>query len=116
MTTSPTGATFDGQRVSWTPTSAQSRIANDFSIKATTAAGVTKTQSWAVTPAGSVNFKEVSHYLTDSGVVDVVTTLPDSVIVQQNGTVFTTYNATAQPDGSLKFADISGWRLTNAIA
>src|SRR5271168_3514603 len=51
----PAGATLSGNTLTWTPTGAESRIANSFSVTATTAAGGTGVQTWSVTPAGTVN-------------------------------------------------------------
>ena len=48
LTTAPAGATLSGNTITWTPTTAQSRIANKFSVTATAAAGDVSTQSWAV--------------------------------------------------------------------
>src|SRR5947209_10448547 len=44
----PSGASVNGSSLSWTPTHAQSRVANDFDITATTAAGGTADQKFTV--------------------------------------------------------------------
>jgi hypothetical protein len=51
LTTAPSGATLTGATLKWTPTAAQTNMANNFTITVTTFAGGTATQSWTVTPA-----------------------------------------------------------------
>lgn len=64
LATAPTGATVDASGdVSWTPTPAQSRTANSFTAKATSAGG-SATQSWTVTPNGTV---QVTDAITSWG-------------------------------------------------
>src|SRR6266480_4729817 len=46
LTTAPAGAALSGNTITWTPTPAQSRIANKFRVTATAAAGDVSTQSW----------------------------------------------------------------------
>src|SRR5258708_29560344 len=71
LTTAPTGAALSGNTITWTPTPAQSRIANKFRVTATAAAGDTSTQSWAVTPNGTVNLSWIDTYWKDSGPLPV---------------------------------------------
>ena len=56
-----------GNMLSWTPGAAQSRVANSFTITATTSAGGTKTQSWTVTPTGTVTVSVIDTFWTSTG-------------------------------------------------
>jgi len=67
LTSAPAGATLAGDTISWTPTSAQSRIANTFSVLATSAEGGSATQSWTVTPSGTVHLTRIDTYWTLDG-------------------------------------------------
>jgi len=71
LTTAPAGAALSGNTITWTPTPAQSRIANKFRVTATAAAGDVSTQSWAVTPNGTVHLSWIDAYWKDSGPLTV---------------------------------------------
>ncbi len=71
LTTAPTGATISGSTISWTPTAAQSRVSNNFEVTATTTSGATATQSWMVTPGGTITVNWVNNYWEASGAVQV---------------------------------------------
>ncbi|MGA3193602.1 MAG: fibronectin type III domain-containing protein [Terriglobales bacterium] len=71
LTTGPTGATISGSTISWTPTGAQSRVSNNFEVTATTTSGATATQSWMVTPGGTITVNWVNNYWEASGAVQV---------------------------------------------
>jgi hypothetical protein len=66
LTTSPAGATLSGNTVTWTPTSQQARTANQFTVTATYA-GSTATQSWSVTPGGTIRGATADTCVSDSG-------------------------------------------------
>src|SRR3979490_797359 len=53
LTTAPAGAALSGNTITWTPTTAQSPVANNLRDPAPAAAGDVSTQSWAVTPGGT---------------------------------------------------------------
>jgi len=63
----PTGAVLSGGMLSWTPTGAQSRIANSFTVRATTTGGGTAAQTWSVTPNGTVHLSWVDTFWTANG-------------------------------------------------
>jgi hypothetical protein len=67
----PTGAVLNSGTLSWTPTGAQSRIADSFTVRATTTGGGTATQSWSVTPNGTVHLTWVDMYWTATGTTAV---------------------------------------------
>ncbi len=71
---SPTGAALSGNMLTWTPTAAQSRVSNNFMVTATTTSGGTASQSWKVTPGGTITVNWVNTYWTENGQVQV----PDS--------------------------------------
>src|SRR5580704_8916022 len=71
LTTGPTGAAVSGSSLSWTPAATQSRLANAFTVTATTSEGGTATQSWSVSPAGTVTVNQVTTYWTSSGKVQL---------------------------------------------
>ena len=71
LTTGPAGAAISGNTVSWTPTGAQSRVSNNFEVTAATASGGTATQSWMVTPGGTITVNWVNNYWAASGPLQV---------------------------------------------
>src|SRR5712671_1829006 len=71
LTTAPAGAALSGNTITWTPTTAQSRIANKFRVTATAATGDVSTQSWAVTPSGTVHLSWIDTYWNASGPLTV---------------------------------------------
>jgi hypothetical protein len=71
LSSGPIGATLAGNTITWTPTHPESRTANAFLVTATTAAGGSATQTWSVTPNGTINIKAVITYWTPAGSTDV---------------------------------------------
>ncbi len=71
LTTSPTGATLSGNTISWTPAAMQSRVSNSFAVTATTMSGGTASQSWTVTPLGTITVNWVNTYWEATGQVQV---------------------------------------------
>ena len=59
LSNAPTGATLSGGTLSWIPTAQQSRTANSFTVTATTSGGGSATQSWTVTPSGTIRISRV---------------------------------------------------------
>jgi len=70
LTTAPAGATLNGDTVAWTPTSAQSPIANQFAVTVTAASGLSSSQSWTVTPNGTIFVSEINTNWTAQGPVN----------------------------------------------
>jgi hypothetical protein len=66
LTSAPTGATLSGGALSWTPTAQQSRVSNNFTVTAT-ASGASATQSWAVTPSGTIRISHIDTYWNEDG-------------------------------------------------
>jgi hypothetical protein len=69
LTTAPVGATLNGGTLSWTPSAQQARQDNAFAVTATSAAGGTSTQSWAVAPAGTINGLAIFNHWSADGTV-----------------------------------------------
>jgi len=67
LTTGPTGAAVSGNRLSWTPAASQSRLSNSFTVTATTSEGGTATQSWSVSPNGTITVNWVDTDWTENG-------------------------------------------------
>lgn len=91
LTTAPTGATLSGSAIAWTPTAAQSRTSNSFTVTATASGGMA-TQSWTVNPTGIVTVNWINTYWEPSGPVQVP--IVDSASLQISAVA-------PQPDGSL---------------
>jgi hypothetical protein len=67
LTAAPTGATLSGDVLTWTPTAKQSRTANQFEVTATAGGGSKATQSWTVTPNGTISGSCIDNYWTEQG-------------------------------------------------
>jgi hypothetical protein len=65
-----TGAAFSNGTMTWTPTHAQSRVANAFTVTATTSTNGTATQTFSITPNGNIDGTAVDHAITGTGLVD----------------------------------------------
>jgi hypothetical protein len=63
----PMGATLSGSTINWTPAAAESRVSNSFTAEATTSSGGSATQSWMVTPVGTVTVNWVDTNWTSGG-------------------------------------------------
>jgi hypothetical protein len=66
----PSGATITGSALNWTPTHAESRIANSISITATTSTNGTATQTFTVTPTGNIDGMAIDHAIAGGALVD----------------------------------------------
>jgi hypothetical protein len=54
LSAAPASATLSGNTLTWTPSAAQSRVANNFKVTASTPSGGSASQSWMVTPTGTI--------------------------------------------------------------
>ena len=68
LTNAPSGAALNGSTVSWTPTHAQSRTDNSFSITATTSEGGIARQTFKITPTGNIHATVIDHMITGNGI------------------------------------------------
>jgi len=67
LTNTPIGATLSGNTLSWTPTAEQSRVSNSFTVTATVSGGASSTQSWAVTPSGTIRISHIDTLWNENG-------------------------------------------------
>jgi hypothetical protein len=112
LMTAPAGAVLTGNSLTWTPTAAQSRVPNQFSVVATNTTG-NATQMWNVTPAGTVTGSAIQTYWTPNGPVNVpidwtkVALAPLALVPQLNGS-FQTAQGTGNSDGTFSIPGIPG--------
>jgi hypothetical protein len=90
LTTAPGASTLSGSMLAWTPAAAQSRIPNSFTITATTSSGGTATQSWTVTPAGTITVNWMNTSWSSAGAAQLPGPSGAAVLA-----------VVPQPDGSL---------------
>jgi hypothetical protein len=124
LTSGPTGATLSGNTLTWTPTHDQSRVADNFVVTATTPAGGSATQTWTVTPNGTINIVAVATYWTPTGSIDVPrpwfanVPYPAALILQSDGSLQRLQGA-ANPDGGFSIPNVpagSYWLQINPNA
>lgn len=110
LTSGPTGAAVSGNNLTWTPTEAQSRTANSFVVTATnTATSRTATQSWTVTPAGTVRGTRTVTYVTEDGDQvrpDDMTQATIAVHVPNGSGTYTTLAGAGANDGTCSVAAV----------
>jgi len=90
LPTAPAGATITGSTINWTPAAAESRASNSFEAMATTSSGGTATQSWTVTPTGTVTVNWVNTDWTPAGAVQIpqpATFVPSALVPQADGSL-----------------------------
>lgn len=112
----PTGATLTGNTLTWTPTPQESRVANSFAIMATTAEGGAASQTWSVTPAGTVHITRVDTEWTATGPVMVpfdwtrfAGELSQTIaLVPQADGSFKTFTGTGNTDGTFSIPNVPG--------
>jgi len=112
----PAGATLTENTLTWTPTATESRLANNFSITATTAEGGTAGQTWAVTPVGTVHITRVDTRWTANGPETLPfdwTMAPGAAgevaaqVPQEDGT-FLRFTGTGSSDGTYAIPNVPG--------
>ncbi len=109
----PAGASLSGNTLTWTPTHEQSRIADQFSVTATTASGASASQSWSVTPNGTIQINAVITYWTPTGRVDIPRVwlagqpYPAALVPQSDGSL-TRLQGAANPDGTFSIPNVPG--------
>lgn len=108
LVTAPSGATLTGNTLTWTPSAAQPRTSNQFSITATNAAG-NATQSWTVIPSGTVTVSWVNTDWTPNGTSMVPNKIPlAQVWVPQPDGSFLPVPGAENPDGSFSIPNVPG--------
>jgi len=110
LTTGPAGAAITGNSLSWTPSTAQSRTSNSFTV--TAAAGTaTAHQTWTVTPLGTIHGSQINNFLASSGsVVEPVdaSQLAISAAVPDGTGGFNSIAATGLVDGTFSAPSVPG--------
>jgi hypothetical protein len=71
LVSAPDGATLSGNTLLWTPSAQQARQDNAFAVTATSAAGGTATQQWAVAPTGTVQGSLLIMHWSADGTVGI---------------------------------------------
>ena len=106
LSSAPPGATFSGSTLAWTPAAAQARIADNFTITATTSEGGSATQSWSVTPSGTISGSWIDTRWTASGSTNAPfdwtnphSAPPQALVPQSNGG-FVTVQGSGNSDGT----------------
>jgi hypothetical protein len=108
LMSTPSGAALSGNTLTWTPSAAQSRISNQFSVTATNAAG-SATQSWTVTPSGTVTVAWVDTNWTPNGTVMTPVKIPlAEVLVPQPDGSFQPLTGAENPDGTFSIPNVPG--------
>ena len=111
LASAPLGAAINGNTITWTPSAAQSRLPNQFSVTATNTAG-TATQSWTVTPSGTITGSWIETYWTATGPVQVpfnlAPGLPPMALVPQPDGSFQTVQGSGNADGTFSIPNVPG--------
>jgi hypothetical protein len=112
LASAPSSATLQGYSLSWTPSAAQARTSNQFSLTATNAAG-SVTQTWSVTPAGTVNGTWVdSHWTANGSVVApfdfTKAPLPPAALVPQTDGSLLSIQGSGNSDGTFTIPNVPG--------
>jgi hypothetical protein len=110
ISTAPEGATLAGAELTWTPTSAQSRIANSFTVSAESSAGGSAQQTWSVNPTGVIHGQQIVTWRLQGGalyalVPSDLTSVPISAVVPTGGD-FLTLPGVGAVDGSFTIAKV----------
>jgi hypothetical protein len=111
LTSAPTGATLSGNTISWTPTAQQSRVSNSFTVTATASGAPSATQSWAVTPSGTVRISRVDTLWNENGSTErpfdwsVIGSYVSALVPQPDGS-FKSLSGTAGTNGTFEIPNV----------
>jgi hypothetical protein len=110
LTTGPTGASLSGDTLTWTPTAAQSRASNNFTVTATSSENATASQSWTVSPTGIVTVNWINTYWEPSGPVQFpvmpAAGLEISAVVPESDGSFTVLKSASASPGVFTIAGV----------
>jgi hypothetical protein len=117
LVSGPDGATLSNNTLTWTPTHAQSRVANSFDIRATTGAGGTADQVFLVIPSGTIRGTAVDTHVTATGNVASVEDLTKKYIAVEylSGNTWITVEGTGNTDGTFEIPGIPAGNYWIAI-
>jgi hypothetical protein len=109
LTSAPTGATISGNTVTWTPAPNQSRVPNNFTVTATSAAGGSSSQSWSIIPNGTITGTCIDTFYTANGSMPQVNDLTEgsfaALVPQADGSVLTT-TGTGNSNGTFTIPNV----------
>jgi len=109
LVTAPSGASLSGNTLTWIPSAAESRAPNQFSVTAANAAA-TMTQSWTVTPSGTITGSWIETHWTSTGPIQVpfkwATGLPPTAFVLQPDASFQTVRGSGNADGTFSIPNV----------
>ena len=111
LTNAPIGATLSGNMISWTPTAQQSRISNSFTITATASGGASATQSWAVTPSGTIRISRIDTWWNESGSTNMpfdwsrIASYAAALVPQSDGS-FKSFSGAADANGVFEIPNV----------
>jgi hypothetical protein len=112
LSNAPAGATLTGSTVSWTPTAQQSRSTpNNFTVTANAPGAPSATQSWAVTPNGTITINHVDTVWNENGPTTKPfdwSTISSSVaaLVPQPDGSFQSLSGTAGANGTFEIPNV----------
>lgn len=109
LTTGPDGASISGTTVSWTPTHAQSRTDNAFTITATTTEGATARQNFSVNPNGTIHGTVIDHGITGNGLANYAEDLTNTsveALVPATGGGYTSVAGSGDASGNITIANV----------
>jgi hypothetical protein len=111
LTGAPTGATLSGNTISWTPTAEQSRVSNSFTVTATATGAAPATQSWAVTPSGTIRISRVDTLWNENGSTNKafdwspISSYIAALVPQSDGS-FKSFPGTAGANGTFEIPNV----------
>lgn len=111
LTNAPSGATLSGNTIAWVPTSQQSRLPNSFTVTATAPGSASATQSWTVTPSGTIRISHVDTLWNESGSTtkpfdwSPITSYVAALVPQPDGT-FQSLSGTAGANGTFEIPNV----------
>jgi hypothetical protein len=114
LTNGPIGATLSGNTISWTPTAQQSRVPNSFTVTATASGGASATQSWTVTPAGTIRISWIDTLWNEGGSTTTkafdwspVSSFVAALVPQPDGS-FQSLSGSVGPNGDFEIPNVPG--------
>jgi hypothetical protein len=111
LSNAPSGATLSGSTLSWTPTPQESRTANSFTVTATTSGGASATQTWSVTPSGTIHISRIDTLWNESGSTErpfdwsAISSSVAALVPQADGS-FQSFSGTAGANGTFEIPDV----------
>lgn len=111
LTNAPTGVTLSGNTISWTPTAEQSRVSNSFTVTAIASGAASATQSWAVTPSGTIRISRIDTLWNETGSTSrpfdwsVVSSYVAALVPQPDGS-FKSLSGMAGPNGTFEIPTV----------